>query len=178
MDAGGLRAHQVAMSERYVPADTVASAFLDAHAPLGLFQTAGASQSAAKFWVVEHNGVRAAIVLEAARSEPFQMWELNEAATAWRGVSLGSVQLEVDVGSAELSDHGSRDPGDITTSVDGVSLHVQISRAFGTTAVRVGDSLPGPKTAPGHHFRNWRLIQRRGEESRVIVFEQRRPERR
>lgn len=166
------------MSERYVPADTVASAFLDAHAPLGLFQTAGASQSAAKFWVVEHNGTRVAIVLEAARAEPFQMWELNEAATAWRGVSLGPAQLEVDVGSAELSDHGSRDAGDITTSVDGISVHVQTPRTFGTTAVRVGHSLPGPKTAPGHHFRNWRLIQRRGDEPPVILFEQRKPERR
>ncbi len=178
MDASGFRAHHAAMSERYVPAYTVASAFLDAHARLGLFQTAGASQSAAKFWVVEHDGTRVAIVLEAARAEPFQMWELNEAATAWRGVSLGPAELEVDIESADLSDHGFREAGDITTGVDDVSIHVQAPRTLGTSAVRVCDSLSGPENAPGHHFRNWRLIQRRGKEPPVILFEQRKPKRR
>jgi hypothetical protein len=163
------------MSERYVPAGSVASAFLDAHAPLGFFQAVGLAQSAAKFRVVEHGGARMAVVLEATRAEPFQMWELNEVATAWRGISLGPVQLEVDVNSAELSDHGFRNAGDITTNVDGVSIHVQVPRTHGTTEVRVGAGLPGPQTAPGHHFRNWRLSQRCGEELPVVLFERRGP---
>lgn len=166
------------MTERFVSAETVASAYLDANTPLGLFVSTSASGTETKFWVVDHEGRRNAIVLQAERADPFQIWELNVAATAWRGLAIGAVNLEVDVHSGESAGHDLRSAGDITSDVDGVMIHVQVPNQFETLPIRVWDSLAGPETAPGANFRNWRLVQRPLDEPLSVLFERRQPSRR
>lgn len=149
------------MSDRYLPASSLTSSYLDANTPPGLFQTYHGGKPSSLFLVIaDDDGTRHAVFLDETGPNHFRAWKAAPEAKSWNGVSLGAVVLEVDTSSAISHHSGEAGSGDVTVLPNGYWLTCRLDGLYESTGVRVGDTTGGTPDSPGHVFRRWRLIKR------------------
>jgi len=90
-------------SARYVAPAQVAACHLNAATPPGLF----VSERAEHAMLVHHDGDnRLAVALDQSLGHEFETWTLEADTTAWFGLALGPVELELDASSIMRSESG------------------------------------------------------------------------
>jgi hypothetical protein len=117
--------------------------------PLGYFRALGSDTNATEFWIVEREGVRTAIILAAADERwLFEAFPLVDDDTAWTGVSLGAVEVLVDLDAGELFDAPRFQRGAITVSGGRIYIAAVPSGRLGSRVTfEVGSSGPAETQA-------------------------------
>ncbi|WP_426166659.1 hypothetical protein [Sandarakinorhabdus sp. DWP1-3-1] len=139
--------------------------------PLGYFRSLGSNHDVAEFWVVEDETAKWAILLSASD----ERWHFNairlDTPTSWNGVSLGKIEIVVNVESFEFSDTLSTRKGCITVASNKVFIAAAREGAWGTRIVFEVANAEKCETTAAAVFYNWQLIQRRFDGSPNILFE-------
>lgn len=156
----------------YRDASSVTPSRLGPRTPLGLFRTTERGASIQEFWVVEYEGEKHAIVLRG--DDPrwiFEAFKLEET-DGWPGISLGPVEVQVDLEACEFADEPRFGKGSITicagetyiTAVPKGKLGQRISFKVESGGVISGEAAAGL-------FGRWRLIQRDHANKPIVLYE-------
>lgn len=155
------------MENSYVPAAGVQATHLSANTPLGLFRAIRGDHEIHTFIVADFRGDRYALKLGHGRGGGGRLWLCSDDTSSWRGLSLGPVELELDLSSV-VEGHAEIREVNITAAGPGIRV------IHGSLAV---DLLLEPAAAsssdddPVFAVPRWRLIQRRGPEDVEVVYE-------
>lgn len=145
---------------------------LGPNTPLGYFRSLEVETNATEFWIVERDGVKSAIILKA--SDPkwiFEAFALNDDDAAWTGVSLGPVEVFVDLEAGTFVDAPRFARGAISITGGKVYVSAVPSGRLGSRVnFNVGTSVDAPDGTIGL-FTRWQLIQRDHEGRPVVLFE-------
>lgn len=158
------------MPTRFANADTIAAAYLDDQTPTGLFRAVTARGFGEAFWIIEGGAQRYAVLLGGEDPHRWATWELVAGATAWRGIALGQVELQLEVEECTPDTGGWPGLGDVQVNPAGVFLACSGVSRMDARGVRIGDSA-STGSGPEMTFKHWRLIQREPDHSPVVLFE-------
>lgn len=139
--------------------------------PLGYFRALGSDTNVTEFWIVEREGVRTAIILAAADERwLFEAFAMTDEDTAWTGVSLGAVEVLVDLDAGEFFDAPWFQRGAITVSGGRTYIAAVPSGRLGSrVAFEVGSSGTA-ETQASAVFTRWQLVQRGHDGAPVVMF--------
>lgn len=152
------------MPARFVSAANITSAYLSANTPLGLFEAMQSNGQMLRFLVVDHKGQRCALRLDGTGAG--QLWLLNNSPTAWRGVALGEVELEIDLDSIR---DGYPSVMDAVLNPAGPAVHA-ISNHMGVD-VTLQMNRETEETDPFYVASNWRFVQRDAAGEVSVVYQ-------
>ena len=142
-------------SARYAAPIQLAACYLNAATPPGLF----VSERGEDAMLVHHEGEsRLAITLDQSLGHEFKTWPLEPNATAWFGLALGPVELELDTSAITRDEAGI---GCVELRGDRAFLITRSNAPWERIAVPLARSAGADGVADrGLTFTRWRLIQR------------------
>lgn len=158
------------MPARFANADTIAAAYLDDQTPTGLFRAVTSRGFGEAFWIIESETQRQAVLLGGDGPHRWTTWDLAAGATAWRGIALGPVELQLEVEEGAPDTGGWPGLGDVQVSPAGVFLTCSGAGRMDVRGLRIGDSA-ATGSGPEMVFKHWRLIQREPDRSPIVLFE-------
>lgn len=163
------------MSQRFLPAAALAAAYLDNSTPVGLFQTYRAGKPYTRFLVIQDGSARVAIALDPISREQFAAWSLKAGTTAYHGVALGAVELEVDIDQSISHMEGEAGLGDVTLMPNAFYLRVATKNVTSNQQICIGAAAGTTTGSPPHVFNRWRLVQRDRWGNALVLFERKLP---
>jgi len=152
------------MGTSYFPTHGMIATVLNAETPLGLFHAIRHNE-VHRFLIVERRGVRSALKLD--HFSAGRLWVCGDDTATWQGLSLGLVELELDLSSTIEGQAG-------IMHVNVTSAGAGICAIFGSAAVDVHVSpvqAASESEYPAFTAPRWRLIQRRGPGDIEVVYE-------
>ena len=154
------------------PASKIVPATLGPLTPLGFFRSLDPHSNASEFLIVERNGVRSAIILKASQPKwIFEAFPLTDGDNAWTGVSLGAVEVLVDIEVGQFSPTPLFGRGAITITGGKVYISAVPSGRLGNrVAFEIGETEGSDETVSAL-FGRWQLIQRDHTGIPILLYE-------
>lgn len=155
---------------RYEKPAILAPIYIDDEAPLGLVRTFG-DASIGSFWICMHDGAKWAIALSSADSKLlFLTWQLVGSAQHWTGLTLGGVELLVDVDECVPGSEKFAGVGHVFIQDGDCFLKVRTESYLQTMNIKIGKSAIAMSAGLSVSFPKWHLIKVDDCVEKTILF--------